>query len=159
MGSRFATVSKDTILAVMKQLTQQIPRERQNLACRAVYRSVEKTFSLNLQQNHKKQSPKDWQLKREKTLTKRHLLSTKNSCFDFYPTDLVNTKTTIPLRVGSQRQIYTSTLRVSVYLYHYSPPLREIVVCYRFGRTQLPSNKAACKQIHHKPGRVVLAAV
>ena len=36
----------------------------------------------------------------------------------FYPSDMVNTKTTIPLRVGEER-IYTSTLRVSV-LY---PPL------------------------------------
>ena len=40
----------------------------------------------------------------------------------FYPSDLVNTKTTIPLRVGEERWIYTSTLRVSVYFYHYSPP-------------------------------------
>ena len=35
--------------------------------------------------------------------------------FWFYPTDLVNTETTIPLRVGEQHTIYTSTLRVSVY--------------------------------------------
>jgi len=41
----------------------------------------------------------------------------------FYPSDLVNTKTTIPLRVGEEWWIYTSTLRVSVYLHHYSPPL------------------------------------
>ena len=41
----------------------------------------------------------------------------------FYPSDLVNTKTTIPLRVGEERWIYTSTLRVSVYttIHHYSP--------------------------------------
>ena len=32
----------------------------------------------------------------------------------FYPSDLVNTKTTIPLRVGEERWIYTLTLRVSV---------------------------------------------
>ena len=32
----------------------------------------------------------------------------------FYPSDLVNTKTTIPLRVREERWIYTSTLRVSV---------------------------------------------
>ena len=33
----------------------------------------------------------------------------------FYPSNLVNhTKTTIPLRVGEKRWIYTSTLRVSV---------------------------------------------
>ena len=30
----------------------------------------------------------------------------------FYPSDLVNTKTTIPLWVGEERWIYTSTLRV-----------------------------------------------
>ena len=46
----------------------------------------------------------------------------------FYPSDLVNTKTTISLRVGEERWIYTSTLRVSVYIHHYSPPLRGIVV-------------------------------
>ena len=48
----------------------------------------------------------------------------------FYPSDLVNTKTTIPLRVGDERWIYTSTLRVLVYIHHYSPPLRGIVVYY-----------------------------
>ena len=45
-----------------------------------------------------------------------------------YPSDLVNTKTTIPLTVGEERWIYTSTLRVLVYTHHYSPPLRGIVV-------------------------------
>ena len=30
----------------------------------------------------------------------------------FYPSDLVNTKTTIPPRVGDERWIHTSTLRV-----------------------------------------------
>ena len=48
----------------------------------------------------------------------------------FYPSDLVNTKTTIPLRVGEERWISISTLRVSVYIHHYSPPLRGIVVYY-----------------------------
>ena len=46
----------------------------------------------------------------------------------FNPSDLVDTKTTIPLRVGEERWICTSTLRVSVYIHHYSPPLRGIVV-------------------------------
>ena len=46
----------------------------------------------------------------------------------FYPSDLVNTKTTIPFRVGEERWIYTLTLCVSVYIHHYSPPLRGIVV-------------------------------
>ena len=44
----------------------------------------------------------------------------------FYPSDLVNAKTTIPLRVGEERWIYTETLRVSVYIHHYSPLLRGI---------------------------------
>ena len=45
----------------------------------------------------------------------------------FYPSDLVNTKTTILLRVGEERWIHISTLRVEVYINHYSPPLRGIV--------------------------------
>ena len=48
----------------------------------------------------------------------------------FYASDLVNTKTTIPLRVVEERWIYTSTLRVSVYIHDYSPPLQGIVVYY-----------------------------
>ena len=36
----------------------------------------------------------------------------------FYPSDLVNTKTTIPLIVGEERWIYTSTLRFLVYIHH-----------------------------------------
>ena len=48
----------------------------------------------------------------------------------FNPSDWVNTKTTITLRVGEEWWIYTSTLRVSVYIHHYSPPLRGIVVYY-----------------------------
>ena len=34
----------------------------------------------------------------------------------FYPSDLVNTKTAIPVRVSEERWIYTLTLRVSVYI-------------------------------------------
>ena len=37
-----------------------------------------------------------------------------NEAAFFYPSDLVNTKTPIPLRVGEERWIYTSTLRISV---------------------------------------------
>ena len=44
------------------------------------------------------------------------LIYKKVTFFHFYPTDLVNTKTTIPLRVGEQRWIYTSTLRILVYI-------------------------------------------
>ena len=44
----------------------------------------------------------------------------------FYPSDLVN----IPLRVGEEWWIHTSTLRVLVYIHHYSPSARGIVVYY-----------------------------
>ena len=40
----------------------------------------------------------------------------------FYPSDLVNTKTTIPPRVGEERWIYISTLRVSVYPLLFTSP-------------------------------------
>ena len=46
----------------------------------------------------------------------------------FYLSDLVNSKTTIPLRVGEEWWIYTSMLCVSVYIHNYSPPLQGIVV-------------------------------
>ena len=46
----------------------------------------------------------------------------------FYPSDLVNTKTNIPLMIGEELSIYTSTPRVSVYIHHYSLPLGGIVV-------------------------------
>ena len=65
----------------------------------------------------------------------------------FYPSDLVNTKTTIPLRVGEERLIYTSTLRVSVYIHHYSPPLRGIVVYY----PNLPNGTAKDKREKKNP--------
>ena len=46
MASCFTTVSKDEILAVYEaaSMHQQIPRKRQNLACRCLYSSVEKSF-------------------------------------------------------------------------------------------------------------------
>ena len=53
-----------------------------------------------------------------------------NEAVFFYLSDLVNTKTTIPLMVGEERWMYTSTLHASVYIPHYSPPLRGIVVYY-----------------------------
>ena len=67
----------------------------------------------------------------------------------FYPSDLVNTKTTIPLKVGEERWIYTSTLRVSVYIHHYSPPLRGIVVYYLKFFFSYKEN--SCLSCHHRP--------
>ena len=57
----------------------------------------------------------------------------------FYPSDLVNTKTAIPLGVGEERWIYSSTLRVSVYIHHYSPFLQGIVVHYNKIREEYDS--------------------
>ena len=61
-----------------------------------------------------------------------------NEAAFFYPSDLVNTKTTILLRVIEERWIYASALRVSVYIHHYSPPLRWIVVYHNCFNTPLP---------------------
>ena len=49
--------------------------------------------------------------------------------FSFYPTDLVSTKTTIPIMFGEQRKEFTSTLRVSRYspLFTNPTPPRGIV--------------------------------
>ena len=43
-------------------------------------------------------------------VSKEEIVAINEAAF-FYPSDLVNTKTTIPLRVGEERWIYTSTLR------------------------------------------------
>ena len=45
----------------------------------------------------------------------------------FYPSDLVNNKTTIPLRVGEERYIYPPIF-TGIYIHQYLPPLRWIVV-------------------------------
>ena len=37
--------------------------------------------------------------------------------FFFYPPDLVNTKTTIPLRISEERWIYAETRSVEVYIH------------------------------------------
>ena len=65
----------------------------------------------------------------------------------FNPSDLVNTKTTIPLRVGEERWIYTSTLCVSLYIHHYSTPLRGIVAYYTLSpQATLLLFKTACRR-------------
>ena len=46
----------------------------------------------------------------------------------FYPSDVVNTKTTIPLRVGEERWIYTSTLRIAVYPPLFTSPSGDIFI-------------------------------
>ena len=76
---------------------------------------------LNLQQNRKNAVDKIPQ--NVCKLYTKFLLSDTFNLQNVYPTDLVNTKTTIPLRVGEQRELYTSR-----YILPYSHPLRGIVV-------------------------------
>ena len=54
MASRFATVSKDKMLAVNEAAAPTIPRKRLNWACRCLLAGRKKSFLLYLQQNHKK---------------------------------------------------------------------------------------------------------
>ena len=66
-------------------------------------------------------------------LTKWCLLFTKSSSLipDYYPTDLVNTKTITPSgSVHSARYIYVDASALSIYNHHYSPPLWGIVVVF-----------------------------
>ena len=67
-----------------------------------------------------------------KVPTKWRFYFTISYFFHYDLTDLVNTKTNIPLRVGEQRQtMYLDTSRrLGIYNDHYSPPLQGIVVCY-----------------------------
>ena len=53
MASRFATVSKDEILAVNEAAAPTNTEKRDKIWLVGVYWSVEKKFLLNLQQNHK----------------------------------------------------------------------------------------------------------
>ena len=69
-------------------------------------------------------------------VSEEEIVAINNETAFSYPSDLVNTKTTIPFMVGEERWIYTSTLRVSVYIQHYSPPLQGIVVYYYIYRFQ-----------------------
>ena len=53
----------------------------------------------------------------------------------FYPSDLVNTKTNIPLRVGEERWIYTSTLRrLGIYPPLFTSPSGNSCIIYKCGR-------------------------
>ena len=69
----------------------------------------------------------------------------------FHPSDFINTKTTIRLRVGEERWICTSTVRTSVYIHYYSPPLRGSVVYL----TIIPRARMGYKSIAHEAeGRI-----
>ena len=54
MASRFATVSKNKILAVTEAAAPKNTKKEKKIWLVAVYWSVEEIFSLNLQQNRKK---------------------------------------------------------------------------------------------------------
>ena len=59
MASRFATVSKDEILAVNEAAAPTNTKKRYKIWLVGVYWSVEKKFLLNLQQNHKQNDPRN----------------------------------------------------------------------------------------------------
>ena len=93
MASRLATVSKDKILAVNEAAVPTNTKKETKFGLSVFTGGWKKIFLTDFATIHKKWSPKHCQLKRKQTLL--------NNVFNFYPTDLVNTKTTISLRVGS----------------------------------------------------------
>ena len=98
----------------MKQSYKQITRKRRTSACRCLLVGKKIIFLLNFQQNRK--NPLNKIPEMFVNCKQSNVFSLQKSYFfHFYPTDLVNTKTTIPLMVGEQRLIYTSTGRVTVF--------------------------------------------
>ena len=87
---------------LVKQSTKQIPRKWGTLACQCWLEGIKKMiFMLNLQQNRKNALDKTPEMfvnckQSSYWLT---VLIYKSHFFHFYPTDLVNTKTTIPSRL------------------------------------------------------------
>ena len=59
MASRFATVSKDEILAVTEVAAPKIPRKRQNLACRCLLVGGKKFSRLICNKIVRKNDPKN----------------------------------------------------------------------------------------------------
>ena len=99
----------------------------------SIYQISGKQFSRVLIGSRNSEYPWIFTVLRTKRKMARHFTKVSEEEIEevfFYPSDLVNTKTTILLRVGEEQWIYTSTLRVSAYIHHYSPPLRGIVVYY-----------------------------
>ena len=62
----------------------------------------------------------------------------------FYPSDLVNTKTTIPFRVGEERWIYTSTLRVGIYPPLFTSPSGDSCILLIIIRSKYFKSKLTC---------------
>ena len=102
----------------MKQLHQQIPRNRQNLACRRLLVVRNFSFLTEFATKSWKMIPKHCQLKRKQTLTiKVTSCIYKKLLFDFYPTDLLRLKQLSPSEsVHSARYIYAR------YIPPYIPP-------------------------------------
>ena len=98
----------------MKQLHQQLKYQERDKIWLVGRLRVEKKICNKIR--HKKWSPKHCQLQRKQTLSEAFYL--QKVPFDFYPTDLVNTKTSVPLRGD-------------IYLDAAPPPPRGIVVYYK----------------------------
>ena len=65
----------------------------------------------------------------------------------FYPSDLVDTKTTILLRVVEERWIYASTLSVSVYIHHYSCIIYSCEHCLKVNKRNVCMDEKKWPQI------------
>ena len=94
----------------MKPSYIQIPRKRRTLACYSLLVGRKIIFMLNLQQNRKNALDKILEIFvncKQSTHQVTFLFTNEKSYFfHFYPTDLVNTKTTIPSgSVNSARYI------------------------------------------------------
>ena len=99
-----------------------------------VYWSVEKTFLLNLQQNHEQRSPNHCQLQRKQTLTKWRLLFTKRSFWLFSNWFGKYWNNYRPQGRLIALVIYPDGSRLGI-CHHYSPPFRGIVVYYLMTKT------------------------
>ena len=128
----------------MKQLLQQVPRKRQNLACRRLL-VCRKKFSYWLcNKIIEKWSPKHFQLQRKKILTKWRLLFT---IFYFHPTDLVNTKRTIPPQGRFiALEIYLDASRLGIYHHYSTCPLEDSCITFAFSLLQLSKYQLTIQQ-------------
>ena len=123
----FDTFSKDEIWAIYEAVVQTNTKKVTNFGCQCLLVGRKLNCHANFQQKCKNTLDKIPKMFANWILSDIFNLL-KVTFFHFYPTDLVNTKTTILLRVGEQSWIYILTLCFWVYPPLYSPPLREIIV-------------------------------
>ena len=109
MASRFETFSKGEIFVINEAVLQTNTQKTMNFGLSVFTGRQRIIFMLNLQINRKNVLDKIPEMLVLKLQTKFLLSDVFNlrkvTFFHFCPTDVVNTKTTIPLRVDEQCQI------------------------------------------------------